>query len=132
MRIGKEFLSFAVVGAIGFVVDVGVLYLASPHLGWYGGRVLSWTAAATVTWLLNRHFTFRTRQSGASIAREYAHYMLTMLGGALVNYAAYVLTLHWVGGSWGPALGVAVGSCAGLVVNFLSARYLVFRAAREH
>jgi putative flippase GtrA len=132
MRIGKEFLAFAVVGAIGFVVDVGVLYLASPQLGWYGGRVLSWTAAATVTWLFNRHFTFRARHSGTSIVREYAHYMLTMLGGALVNYAAYVLTLHWVSGSWGPALGVAVGSGAGLVVNFLSARYLVFRAAREH
>ncbi|WP_431274505.1 GtrA family protein [Variovorax ureilyticus] len=132
MKIGKEFLSFAVVGAIGFVVDVGVLYLASPHLGWYGGRVLSWTAAATATWLLNRRFTFRARRSGASIVREYAHYMLTMLGGALVNYAAYVLTLRWAGGSWGPALGVAVGSCAGLVVNFLSARYLVFRAEREH
>lgn len=132
MRIGKEFLSFAIVGAIGFVVDVGVLYLASPHLGWYGGRVLSWTAAATVTWLLNRHFTFRARRSGASIVREYAHYMLTMIGGAVINYAAYVLTLHWVSGSWGPALGVAVGSGAGLVVNFISARYLVFRAAREH
>ncbi len=132
MKSGREFLSFGVVGAIGFVADVGVLYLASPHLGWYGGRVLSWTAAATATWLLNRHFTFRARRSGASIAREYLHYMLTMLGGALVNYAAYVLTLHWVGGSWGPALGVAAGSCAGLVVNFASARYLVFRAAREH
>lgn len=127
MKIGKEFLAFAVVGAIGFVVDVGVLYLASPHLGWYGGRVLSWTAAATATWLLNRRITFRARRSGASIVREYTHYMLTMLGGALVNYAAYVLTLHWVGGSGGPALGVAVGSGAGLVVNFLAARHLVFK-----
>jgi len=132
MRIGKEFLSFAIVGAIGFVVDVGVLYIASPHLGWYGGRVLSWTAAATATWLLNRRFTFRARHSGASIVREYVHYMLTMIGGAVDNYSAYAHTLHWIGGSWGPALGVAVGSAAGLVVNFLSARYLVFRAAREH
>lgn len=132
MRIGKEFLSFVVVGAIGFVVDVGVLYLAAPHLGWYGGRVVSWIAAATATWLLNRHFTFRARRSDRSIAREYAHYMLTMLGGALVNYAAYVLTLHWIGGTWAPTLGVAIGSCAGLVVNFLSARHLVFRASRKH
>ncbi|MBO9514197.1 MAG: GtrA family protein [Variovorax sp.] len=131
MRIGREFLSFAIVGALGFVVDVGVLYLASPHLGWYGGRIVSWWVAATATWLLNRHFTFRARPSGRSIALEYAHYMLTMAGGALVNYAAYVLTLRWAGGAWGPALGVAVGSCAGLAVNFLSARYLVFRAARR-
>ena len=51
-----------------------------------------------------------------------------MLGGAVVNYGAYVLVLHWVTGAWAPAAGVALGSCAGLVVNFLSARYLVFRA----
>ena len=130
MKLGKEFLSFAVVGAIGFVVDLGALYLLAPHLGWYGGRVASFIAAATATWLLNRYVTFRARPSGTSVAREYAHYMLTMLGGALVNYAAYALTLHWAGGaaSWVPALGVAVGSCAGLSVNFLSARYLVFRS----
>ena len=41
MKLGREFLSFAVVGAAGFVVDVAVLYLLAPVLGWYGARVLS-------------------------------------------------------------------------------------------
>ena len=131
MKIGKEFLSFAVVGGIGFVVDVGVLYLLAPSLGWYAARVVSFIAAATATWLLNRRFTFRARHSGTSIVREYVHYMLTMLAGALVNYTAYVITLHWVGGPLAPALGVAIGSCAGLVVNFLSARHIVFRTVRK-
>ncbi len=127
MKAGKEFLSFVVVGAIGFGVDLGVLYLLAPYLGWYGARVVSFIAAATATWALNRHFTFSERRSGASILREYAHYLLTMVAGALVNYTAYVLTLHWVGGPLAPALGVAIGSCAGLAVNFLSARHLVFK-----
>ena len=30
MKVAREFLSFAVVGVIGFGVDVGVLYLAAP------------------------------------------------------------------------------------------------------
>lgn len=127
MKIARQFLSFAVVGAIGFVVDLGVLYLVAPALGWYGGRVLSFLAAATVTWALNRRFTFAGRHSGASIRREYLRYLLTMLGGALVNYGAYVLTLHWLGGPLAPALGVALGSGAGLAVNFLTARFLVFK-----
>lgn len=127
MKAGKEFLSFALVGVIGFGVDVGVLYLLAPYAGWYGARVVSFIAAATVTWLLNRHFTFKERRSGASVLREYTHYLLTMVGGALVNYAAYALTLHWIGGPLAPALGVAMGSCAGLAVNFLSARHLVFK-----
>lgn len=127
MKLAREFLSFAVVGTIGFVVDLGVLYVVAPALGWYGGRVLSFLAAASVTWALNRRFTFAGRHSGASIGREYLRYLLTMLGGALVNYGAYVLTLHWLGGPLAPALGVALGSCAGLAVNFLTARFLVFK-----
>lgn len=128
MKLGREFLSFAVVGAIGFVVDVAVLYLAAPLLGWYGARVLSFLAAATATWVLNRRYTFSARNAGNSVLREYLGYMVTMLGGAVVNYGAYVLVLHGFSGPWAPAAGVALGSCAGLVVNFLSARYLVFRA----
>jgi putative flippase GtrA len=126
MKLGRQFLSFAVVGAIGFVVDVAVLYLMAPLLGWYGARVVSFLAAATATWALNRRYTFRRSQ--ASVLREYLGYLVTMLGGAVVNYGAYVLVLHWATGPWAPAAGVALGSCAGLVVNFLSARYLVFRA----
>jgi putative flippase GtrA len=128
MKLGREFLSFAVVGAVGFVVDVAVLYLLAPLLGWYGARVLSFLAAATATWVLNRRYTFNGRNTNASVLREYLGYLVTMLGGAVVNYGAYVLVLHWVSGAWAPAAGVALGSCAGLVVNFLSARYLVFRA----
>ncbi|MCR6480922.1 GtrA family protein [Variovorax sp. ZS18.2.2] len=128
MKLGREFLSFAVVGAAGFVVDVVVLYLLAPLLGWYGARVLSFLAAATATWALNRRYTFNARSANGSVLREYLGYLVTMLGGAVVNYGAYVLVLHWVTGAWAPAAGVALGSCAGLVVNFLSARYLVFRA----
>ncbi len=128
MKIGREFLSFAVVGVIGLVVDVVVLYLLAPLLGWYVARVLSFLAAATTTWAFNRRYTFASRiGSGGSVWREYFGYLATMLGGAVLNYGAYVLTLHWVEGRWAAALGVAVGSLAGMGANFLSARYLVFR-----
>ncbi|AMM24625.1 GtrA family protein [Variovorax sp. PAMC 28711] len=130
MKLGREFLAFGLVGVAGFVVDVSVLYLAAPWLGWYAARVLSFVAAATATWALNRRYTFTTRHADTSLGREYLRYLVTMLGGAAVNYAVYVATLHWVGGPWAPALGVALGSCTGLVVNFLSARYFVFRARR--
>ncbi|MDM0075722.1 GtrA family protein [Variovorax sp. J2P1-59] len=132
MKAGREFLSFAAVGVVGFGVDLGVLYLVAPFMGWYGARVVSFIAAATATWALNRRYTFTSPRPGASLAREYAHYLLTMLAGAMVNYTVYVLTLHWVSGPLAPALGVALGSCAGLAVNFLSARHLVFKSARKH
>lgn len=129
MKAGREFLSFAVVGVIGLVVDVVVLYLLAPLLGWYFARVLSFLAAATTTWALNRRYTFAARVSTeGSVWREYLGYLVSMLAGAVLNYGAYVLTLHWVEGRWAAALGVAVGSIAGMGANFLSARYLVFRS----
>lgn len=132
MKIGREFLSFAVGGVIGFVVDVVLLYLLAPLLGWYGARVVSFLAAATTTWVFNRRYTFAASASagGASVWREYLAYLSTMAAGAVLNYGAYVLVLHWVEGRWAAAVGVAVGSLAGMSVNFLSARYLVFRSHR--
>ncbi|VWX59244.1 GtrA family protein [Burkholderiales bacterium 8X] len=131
MKLGREFLSFALVGVVGFAVDLGVLYLFAPVFGWYGARVVSFVAASTATWLLNRRFTFAERSRQGSLLREYLGYVLGMLGGATVNYAVYVLVLHTVDNdSWAPALGVALGSCSGLAVNFLAARYLVFGARK--
>lgn len=131
MRLGREFLLFAIAGVIGLGVDVGVLYLSAPLLGWYAARVLSFLAAATATWALNRHYTFSARHSGVSMLREYLGYLLTMLGGAVVNYGVYVLALHTLSGPWAPAAGVALGSLAGMTLNFLSARHLVFKSRRE-
>jgi putative flippase GtrA len=132
MKIGREFLSFAVVGVVGLVVDVAVLYLTAPLLGWYAARVVSFLAAATTTWAFNRRYTFAASAAAArSVWREYLGYLATMAAGAVLNYGAYVLTLHWVEGRWAAALGVALGSLAGMSANFLSARYLVFRSHRN-
>jgi putative flippase GtrA len=132
MMIGREFLSFAVVGVVGLVVDVAVLYLTAPLLGWYAARVVSFLAAATTTWAFNRRYTFAASAAAArSVWREYLGYLATMAAGAVLNYGAYVLTLHWVEGRWAAALGVALGSLAGMSANFLSARYLVFRSHRN-
>lgn len=129
---GRQFLIFGVVGTLGFLVDVAVLYALAPWLGWYCGRVLSFWAAATTTWVFNRRFTFSgTRARGAGIWREYGTYLVTMLAGAALNYGAYVAVLHSYAGPYTALLGVAAGSIAGLFANFASARYLVFRA-RPH
>ena len=125
----QRLLRFGVAGVLGFLVDAGVLYLLAPWLGWYAARVLSFWAAATATWLFNRRYTFADGAArGRAIWAEYGAYLVAMLGGAAVNYAAYVLTLRALPpASWVPLLGVAVGSVAGMGVNFATARWLIFR-----
>ena len=133
MKVPRQFLAFCIVGTIGFVVDVAILHALAPWLGWYGGRVLSFLGAATATWALNRAFTFSAQAAAArySAWQQYWRYMVAMLGGALVNYLAYTLTLLWSNASWAPTLGVALGSIAGLAVNFISARKVAFSTQKH-
>ncbi|WP_211471083.1 GtrA family protein [Collimonas humicola] len=128
MNIRREFLIFGIVGTAGFLVDAGVLYLLKGWLGLYWARVPSFICAATATWLLNRRFTFRNRVSGMSMAQEYARYFGLMLGGGVVNYLVYAIALSLLpAGAYRPLASVALGSIAGMFVNYCSARYFVFR-----
>lgn len=122
----RQFLSFSIIGAIGFVVDSSVLYLGlGLGLGLRWGRVVSYLAAVTATWALNRRFTF-----GASRRRpviEWARFATTQLAGAAVNLGTYfaLVAMSPVVARF-PVLGVAAGSLAGLAVNFAVARAFVF------
>jgi putative flippase GtrA len=128
-RLAAQFLRFGMVGVAGLVVDISVLYFALRvlHTGPYTGRAISYLAAATSTWYLNRRITFADRRSDA-FAREWLKFVVFNGGGGVLNYLTYTATLHYVGSSgFGPAIGVAMGSLAGMFVNFALSRQLVFR-----
>jgi putative flippase GtrA len=122
-----QFLRFGLVGTIGFIVDASVLRLVVSQLGLnlYIGRVISFLAAATVTWALNRTFTFRHK--GARGTQWLRFVMANALGG-FVNfgtYAAMVSSMPFVHAH--PVIAVAAGSIAGLGFNFTLSKWLVFR-----
>lgn len=125
----RQFLRFALAGGIGFLVDAGVLYaMLWIGTGPYIGRVISFLCAVFVTWQTNRRLTFAT-DHGKSILREFAEYLLAMMAGGLCNYAAYAVALRLLpAGQATPLVAVAVGSIAGMFVNFASAKWWVFRA----
>jgi len=122
-----QFLRFGVVGSIGFVVDTAVLYGGlALGLGLYAGRAVSYLAAATTTWALNRVWTFRG-QGTASALQQWATFVLVCLIGFAFNYGTYALmvaTMPLVAEH--PVLGVAAGSLAGMIGNFLLSRRFVF------
>ena len=54
-----------------------------------------------------------------------------MACGFALNYGAYALCVAaWPLVREWPAIGVAAGSVAGAIVNFLSSKYWIFRAPR--
>lgn len=124
----RAFWRFCAAGVVGLVVDIAVLYVLAPLLGWYVGRAGSFVAAASVTWWLNRRFTFVLRPAHCQppVWREYFQYLASMLVGGSVNYLVYVSVVYGVRSVFAPLLGVALGSIAGLIFNYLAARHLVF------
>ena len=130
-RLLTEFLRFGVVGTIGFVVDTAVLYAGLAFgLGLYGGRAVSYLAAASTTWALNRLWTFRGRGDGP-VHRQWVLFLLVNLIGFAMNYGTYAALIAFVPMvAAHPVLGVAAGAIAGMFGNFVLSRKLVFRARK--
>lgn len=94
--------------------------------GLYEGRAVSFAAAVSVTWYLNRRLTFgdrRSRRRGA----EYGRYLGTQIVGAAINLAIYAGVIAAVPplASY-PVVPLAAGSGLAMVFNFLAARHFAF------
>ena len=128
IRFIREPILFGAVGTIGFLIDVAVLHFLGGLIGLFYGRAVSFLAAVLVTWLLNRRWTFKHLRSGLASSREFAVYLVLMLVGGAVNYAVYVtLVVSYQLALQHPVIGVAAGSLAGMLINFLASRFILFR-----
>jgi putative flippase GtrA len=126
-----QLFRYAIAGSVGFLVDGGILYLlVSSGAGPYESRAISFPLAVTVTWLINRYFTFAGARRGGT--RQYAAYFGLQVGAAAVNFATYSAVLWAIGVS--PAksvLALAVGSVIGLAINFFGCKFFVFEGEAQ-
>jgi len=125
----SAFLRFALVGAAGFVVNEGALWIALHylHLGKDAAWFFAFVPAVTFTWWGNRSFTFREHASTGARAmlREWVRFVTTNSFGALVNFVIYELLIHLTAAS--PLLALACGVLAGMAFNFTLSKKFVFR-----
>lgn len=128
----SELARFAVVGALGFVVDAGVLHLLVSQAGWspFVARALSFPAALSSTFVLNRAWTFQGLRMSAP--RAYGTYTVIQVIGALLNLLIFSLCLLLVPRLYErPVIALAIGAGVAMLFNFYAARSLVFRAEAE-
>lgn len=124
---------FGVVGVIGFAVDACILQLLVSMARWspYSARIISFGLAVTVTFILNRAWTFRHRQV-KSTRTAYARYFLIQSIGALINLAVFYVCIFLLPAlhRW-PVIALAVGSGVAMFFNFAATRRHVFVAHRQ-
>src|SRR5258707_429760 len=86
----QRFLRYLMVGAVGFIVDAGLVAIEVHILGIgpYVARGPSFIAAVTVTWTLNRTHTFKGLER-YSVSKAYRRYILAQVIGALTNLGVY-------------------------------------------
>lgn len=129
----RQLTRFIIVGALGFLVDAGMLWLTlQAGIDHFVGRVISFTSAALVTWQFNRRVTFLPRQTDTSVWHEWWRYFAAMSVGGSVNFAVYaMIVLSLPQRTQAPFIGIAAGSLAGLFVNFAAARWWVFHQKKK-
>jgi len=122
-----QFIRFGVVGTFGFVVDTSVVYTLRDSLGLYGAGAAAYVVAASANWLLNRVWTFRGRGGGPA-HRQWLRFLAANLAGFVLNRGTYGILVSTVAlCARQPVFAVAAGSIAGLGLNFVLSRTMVFR-----
>ncbi len=128
-REGRQFLRFCVTGTVGFLSDALFLagFIYGGGTGPVLGRVCSTSLAILVTFTLNRNWTFKPSVK-RSIWAELAYYVAAQSFGPACNpaiYSAMVLALKGIMAN--PFFALAIASAGAMMVNYLGARFFVFR-----
>ena len=121
-------LSFGMVGASGFVVDL-VFYLGLQAFGVEHrlARFLSFWPAVSWNWWFNRRVTFEERPR-QSPARQWARFVIASLVGLTVNVGSYLVLTSFVGiFIRHPLYAFVFGIVLGGGVNFLISTLYVYR-----
>ena len=129
----RQFLCFGVVGSIGFLVDAGVLIVASDYFGLslFLSRLMSFSFAVTVTWYLNRRLTFANRSNRDAI-NEWVHYSALNGIGALINLSIFMwLVIQYEYLHEHPIVPLAIATAVSMTFNFLVSHFVIFQRSGD-
>lgn len=124
---------FAAIGAVGFVIDGGILTVLDSIYGinLFYARLVSFSVAVTVTWYLNRRLTFAS-QTPNEPGREWGRYAVVQTIGALLNMGIFFwLIIAFEPLAEWPIAPLAIAASVALVFNFYASRRIAFGHGRS-
>lgn len=120
---------FGLVGCLGFFVDLCLVraLIYGLNLDPISSRIPAWIAAVTTTYIFNLIFTFRSARlvlvSVKQHLRRYCLYVLSQLGGGIVNVLAYALAVSLFSFRW--SIGLVIGTLMGMIFNYIGASAVI-------
>ena len=125
-RVPAAWWRFALVGGLATALHLLVL---AASVEWWGlglvaGSVAGFGVAWSVSYALNRHWTFRRGRAGAGSLWRYA---LVCLGGLVLNTAMTVALVHWL--RWPYLLAQLSVIFVVPVISYLLSRHWAFGLA---
>ena len=124
-------LKFALVGAVGFVVDAGVLIVLFDilQLELAGSRIAAFVCAASANWILNRIYTFADRDRRGRKSLQWMRFVASAVISAIPNLGIFFLLMQVFPETTGYALlAMSCGILAGYFSNYQLSRWWVFGA----
>ena len=135
----KEFMQFGMVGALAYVIDVGLfnLFQHGP-VGFLSGhpnsaQPLASSIATVFSSLANRYWTYRARTQ-KNVAREAVLFILANLGGIVITQLCLLFTHHVLELTSPLADNIAayvVGFGLGTAFRFVFYHYIVFTGHKD-
>lgn len=134
----RELAKFGSVGAVAYVVDLGLFNLLSFGPGEVLGhkpltaKVVSVAVATLVAWVGNRYWTFSARRTSTR-GRELAAFVVVNVGGMLIAVGCLAISTYVLGLTSPLAKNVSanvVGLALGTAFRYVAYRHLVFTGDR--
>ena len=129
--LARELLSFVTIGFLGFVSDAILLSL----LQWLGGfdlvtsRLGAFAVTVSITWWLNRRWTFR---SDATVFSEWLRYVAVNGVGAVLNLGIFFWLVYGVAAlSDSPLIALALAAFITMNYGFFASKCIAFRQAHR-
>ena len=122
--VGLKALSFACIGVVNTLIDLGVFLTAYNAVGLalIPANVLSWLVAVSASYVMNSFITF-ARESGRKLRwRAYATFVASGIAGVIANTTALVIASYFVPVLWAKLLAILVS----FAVNFSFSHFVVF------
>lgn len=123
----REFFRFAIVGGVGFVVDIAVfsLCLYAINMPTMVSRAVAFIVAVGVTWLGNRIYTF---SSSADAWPQLKRFAISACISVVPNFLVFHYVLAYLGENViTHMLAFVLGVGAGLCSNFALNTFWVFK-----